>query len=175
MRIDGSSSSSSSNESGASGDSEDKDDEGLDESGDPRPVGSKELGFRGGEAEEEREVESSSVRSGLMPCHRHVHIMHEGHEVGTNEDEPGTDMGKHALSEASCSGLRHFAFLCGADKPEIDLFTSPDLHDCHLIGTEEERRFLAGTYRRICMPEMEFLMSHESVDHLTEDVEVAGV
>jgi hypothetical protein len=30
-------------------------------------------------------------------------------------------------------------------------------------------------YRQICMPEVEFLMSRESMDHLTEDVEVAGV
>lgn len=175
MRIDGSSSSSSSSKPGVSGDGDDDDDEGPDDLGIPRLIGSEELGFKSGEAKEEREVESSPVRSGLMPCHCRVHIMHEGREVGTDEDEPGTDMGKHALSEASCSGLRHFAFLCGADKPEIDLFTSPDLCDCHLIGTEEEHRILVGTYRRICMPEVEFLMSHESVDHLTEDIEVAGV
>ena len=101
--------------------------------------------------------------------------MREGREVATDEDEPGASMGKHDLGEASCSGLRHFAISYGANEPEIDLFTSPDLHDCHLIGTEEEHRFLAGTYHRICMPEAEFLMSHELVDHLTEDVEVARV
>ena len=110
-----------------------------------------------------------------MPHHRHVHIKREGHEVATDEDEPGAGSGKQALGEASRSGLRHFAISCASDEPEIDLFTSPDLHDCHLIGTEEEHRFLVGTYRWICMPEVEFLMSHESVDHLTEDVQVAGV
>ena len=110
-----------------------------------------------------------------MPRHRRMHIMQEGREVATNKDVPRAGTGKHALSEASRSGLRHFAISYGANEPEIDLFTSPDLHDCHLIGTEEERPFLAGTYRRICMPEVEFLMSHESVDHLTEDVEVARV
>ena len=34
---------------------------------------------------------------------------------------------------------------------------------------------MAGTYRRICMLDAEFLMSHETVDDLTEDVEAAGV
>jgi hypothetical protein len=69
----------------------------------------------------------------------------------------------------------HFAVSCGVDELEIDLFTSPDLRDCHLVGTEEECRFLAGMYHRFCMLEAEFLMSHELVDHLTEDVEVASV
>ena len=110
-----------------------------------------------------------------MPHRRRVHIMREGREVASDEDEPRAGTGKHALGMASRSGLRHFAVSCGADDPEIDLFTSPDLRDCHHIGTEEESRFLAGTYCRICMPEVEFLMSHESVDHLTEDVEVARV
>ena len=71
--------------------------------------------------------------------------------------------------------MRHFAVSCGADELEIDLFTSSELHDCHLIRIEEECRFLAGTYRWICMLKAEFLLSHESVDHLTEDVKVAGV
>ena len=110
-----------------------------------------------------------------MPCRRRVHIMQEGREVATDEDEPRAGMGKHALSEASRSGLRHFTVCYGADEPEIDLFTSPDLCDCHLIRTEEDHRFLVGTYLRICLPEVEFLMSYESVDHLTEDIEVAWV
>ena len=110
-----------------------------------------------------------------MPRCRRMHIMQEGHEVATDKDESRAGTSKHALGEASRSGLRHFAISYGANEPEIDLFTSPDLHDCHLIGTEEEHRFLAGTYHRICMPEAEFLMSHELVDHLTEDVEVGGV
>ena len=61
------------------------------------------------------------------------------------------------------------------DELEIDLFTSPILCDCHLVGTVEEHRFMVGMYCRICMPEAEFLMSHETMDDLTEDVEVAGV
>ena len=44
VKVDGSSSSSSSSESGVSGD-DDEDDEEHDELGDPRPVGSEELGF----------------------------------------------------------------------------------------------------------------------------------
>jgi hypothetical protein len=32
-------------------------------------------------------------------------------------------------------------------------------------GFREAERFLAGTYRQICMSEAEFLMSHESMDH----------
>ena len=79
-----------------------------------------------------------------MPRHHRVHILREGHDVATDEDELRAGMGKHALGEASCSGLRHFTISYGADEPEIDLFTSPDLRDCHLIRTEEERRFLAG-------------------------------
>ena len=110
-----------------------------------------------------------------MPHHCYVHILREGHEVAIDEDEPRVGSRKHALGEASHSGLQHFAASCGADEPEIDLFTSPNLRDCHLVGTTEERRFMAGTYRRICMPKAEFFMSHETVDDLTKDVEVAGV
>ena len=73
-----------------------------------------------------------------MPHRRRVHIMREGHEVATDEDEPGADLGKHALGEASHSGLRHFTVSYGADEPKIDLFTSPDLHDCHLDSTKKE-------------------------------------
>ena len=46
---------------------------------------------------------------------------------------------KHALGEASCSGLTPFAIACGANEPEIDLFTSANLYGCHLIRTKEER------------------------------------
>jgi hypothetical protein len=172
VKIDGSSSSSSSSESGASGDEDDEDD---DESGNPRPIGSKELGFQSGGTEEKREIESHPTGSRLMPLRHYMHIMREGREVATDEDEPRAGSGKHALGEASRCGLRHFAISCSADEPEIDLFTSLDLCDCHLVGTEEERWFLVGMYRQICMPEAEFLMSRESMDHLTEDVEVASV
>ena len=85
VKINGSSSSSSSSESGMSGD-DDEDNEGPDESGNPRLVGSKELRFQGGKAKEEREVESSLIRSGSMPRYHRVHIMREGHEVATDED-----------------------------------------------------------------------------------------
>ena len=54
MKVDGSSSSSSSSESSMSGDDDDEDDEGHNESGNPRPIGSKELGFQGGRADEGR-------------------------------------------------------------------------------------------------------------------------
>ena len=70
--------------------------------------------------------------------------------------------------------MRHFAVSYGADEPEIDLFTSLDLRECHLVRTEEHR-FMAGTYHRICKPEAEFLLSNETVDHLMEDLEVAGI
>jgi hypothetical protein len=104
-----------------------------------------------------------------------VHIIWEGREVATDEDEPRAGSRKHALGEANHSGLRHFVIACVADEPKIDLFTSLDLRGCHLIGAEEERRFMASTYRQICMPEVEFLLSNESVDHLMEDLEVASI
>lgn len=110
-----------------------------------------------------------------MPRRRHMYMIREGHEVTTDEDELGVGSRKHALCEASRSGLRHFAVAYGANELNIDLFTSLDLYDYHLDGTEEERRFMAGTYRRICMPEEEFLLSNETMDHLTEDLEMAGV
>ena len=104
----------------------DEDDEGPDGSSDPCWVGSEELGFRGAEAEE-KEVESSPVGRGSLSHHPRVHIMRGGHEVATDEDEPDTGTGKHALGEASHSMLRHFAISCEEDEPEIDLFTSPNL------------------------------------------------
>lgn len=69
----------------------------------------------------------------------------------------------------------HFASASGTDEPDVELFTSPDLHGYRLIGNDEEGRFMAGVYRRICMPEVELLLSNESVNHLTEDLEVTGV
>ena len=120
-------------------------------------------------------IESCLAKAGLMPHHRRMHIMREGCEVATDDDEDGGGSGKHALGMASHSGLKHFTIACGADEPEIDLFTSLDLCGCHLIRTEEERRFMASTYRRICMPEVEFLLSTKTVDHLIEGLEVASV
>ena len=80
---------------------------------------------------------SRPTRSGSMPRRRHVHIMWEGCEVATDEDDPGAGSRKHALGEASRSGLRHFTTSCGADEPKIEMFTSPNLRECHLVGTEE--------------------------------------
>ena len=34
---------------------------------------------------------------------------------------------------------------------------------------------MAGLYRWICMPKVELLLSNESVDHLTEDLEATSV
>ena len=62
-----------------------------------------------------------------MPHRRRVHIMREGREVATYEDEPGAGTRKHALGKASRSRLGHFDVSCGADEPEIDLFTNPNL------------------------------------------------
>lgn len=101
--------------------------------------------------------------------------MREGREVATDEDEPRSGSRKHALGEASRSGLRHFAASCGANVPKIELFTCLDLRDRHLVGTEVECRFIVRTYRLIYMLKEEFFMSHEMMDHLTEGVEVAGV
>ena len=122
----------------------------------------------------ECEIESHLAKAGLMPHRRHVHIIREGREVTTDEDELGASSRKHALGEASHSGLRHFAIACGADELEIDLFTSPNLCNYHLIGIEEGQ-FMAGTYRWICMVEVEFFLSNKIVDHLMEDLEVAGI
>lgn len=90
---------------------------------------------------------------------RRVHIFHDGDEVVTEDDEPVHGSGKHALGDASRSGLVHYASECGADEPKIDLYTSPDLRECHLIGNDEERRFLGGVFRRTSIPEAEFLLS----------------
>ena len=102
----------------------------------PRIVDSVELGLQGGKAREELEIESRPTDAGLMPRRHHVHIMHEGREVATDDDEGGGGSGKHALGKASHSGLRYFAVAYSADEPDIDLFTSPDLRECHLIRTE---------------------------------------
>lgn len=107
--------------------------------------------------------------------HRRVHIFQDGEEVATEDDEPGRGAGKHALGDASRSGLVHFASECGVDEPEIDLYTSPDLRECHLIRNDEERRFLGGVFRRTSVPKVEFLLSRQPMDELTRDIEVAGI
>ena len=73
--------------------------------GDPRPVWSDELGFQGHGSKEERDIESWPIGAGSMPCRCRVHILREGHEVALDEDEPRAGSGKHALGEASHSGL----------------------------------------------------------------------
>lgn len=54
---------------------------------------------------------------------------------------------------------------------DIDLFTSPNLLECHLFGNEEERRFLGGVFRRISIPEVEFAISCQHMDDTTRDIE----
>lgn len=53
----------------------------------------------------------------------------------------------------------HFGNKFGVDDAETELFTSPDLRSCHLVGNIEERRFMARVYWHICMPEAELLLS----------------
>jgi hypothetical protein len=71
--------------------------------------------------------------------------------------------------------LRHFAIKYETDDPEIDIFTSPYLHGCHLVGSAVEHRFMTKTYQRISMPEAEFMLSSESMDDLTTNLEVSGI
>jgi hypothetical protein len=87
----------------------------------------------------------------------------------------GSCVGKHALGDASHSGLCHYTMKCGTNELEIDLYTSPELRGCNLVGTEEERRFLVGTFRRISISEAKFALSNETMDDLTKDVEVSAV
>ena len=116
----------------------------IEDSEDPCRSGSLELGLQGEGRNEEREVESHLAKVGALPHHCRIHILHEGHEIASDDDEARGNSRKHALGDASHSGLRHFAIACSADEPDIDLFTIPDLHGCHLVGTEEERWFMGG-------------------------------
>ena len=147
----------------------------IEDSEDPCRSGSLELGLQGEGRNEEREVESCSVEVGAMPRHHCIHILREGHEIATDDDEARGNSRKHVLGDASHSGLRYFSIACGTNEPNIDLFTSPDLRGCHLIGTKEECQFIGGVYRRICMLKPKFLLCNESIDHLTEHLEVTGV
>lgn len=122
-----------------------------------------------------QEVFSHPAASGSRFKHRQIHILHEGEKVTTKDDEPGRGSGKHAFGDASRSGLVHYAVSCGTNEPEVDLYTSPDLCRCNLNGTDEESRFLGGTFRRISIPEAEFALSKQSVDDLMKDVEVASI
>lgn len=95
--------------------------------------------------------------------------------MATEDDVPRRGSGKHALGDASQGGLVHLAAECGTDEPEIDLYTSPDLHECRLVGNDEERRFLGGVFWRTSFPEAEFMLSNQPMEGLTHDVEVAGI
>lgn len=119
-------------------------------------------GFGGGS-----EVVSHPAASGSWFKQRPVHIFQEGEDVVTKDDDPKHGAGKHAFGDASRRGLVHYVAECGTDEPEIDLYTSPNLRGCNLIGTEEEHRFLGGTFRRISIPEAEFFLSKQSMDDLT--------
>lgn len=101
--------------------------------------------------------------------------MHEGRDVPTDEDEDESFARKRPLGDASHGSLRDFPSTCGADEPNIELFASPDLHGYRLAGTDEGHWFMAGVYHRICMLEVKLLLSNESIDHLTEDLEVTGM
>lgn len=160
---------------GADDDGDDDGDVRIEDSKDPCRSGSLELGLQGEGRNKEREVESRLAEVGALPRHCRIHILSEGFEITIDDDKAGGNSRKHVHGDASHSGLRHFAIACYADEPDIDLFTSPNLHKCHLVGKEEECQFMVGVYRHICMSEVEFLLGNESVDHLTEDLEVTGV
>lgn len=106
---------------------------------------------------------------------RRVHIFEEGKDVATDEDSPGRFGSKHLFGRASHGALVRLAGEVGADEPEVDLFTSPDLLDCHLFGNDEERRFLGGVFGRIGIPEAEFAISRNDLDETTRDIEVNAV
>lgn len=172
--------SSSGDSSGGGGDDDDGDGEHEEEEEEVfLHAASEEIGWDGGGLgaglELTREVVSHPAASSSRFKHHRVHIFHDGEEVATEDDEPGRGSGKHALGDASRSGLVHFALECGVDEPEIDLYTSPDLRECHLIGNDEERRFLGGVFHRTSVPEAEFLLSRQPMDDLTRDTEVAGI
>lgn len=92
--------------------------------------------------------------------------------MATEDDELGRGSGKLGLGDASHSGLVHYAMECGTDEPEIDLYTSSDLRECHLVGNDEERRFLGGVFRRTSILEAKFLLAHQHMDDITRDIEV---
>lgn len=169
------SSSSSGSRSSDDGGGDDDNDEDVEDSRTPRNVDSMELGLEGGLAKEDREVVSRAEDAGVMPCRRHVHIMCDGRDIPTDENEDEGFVGKRPLGDADRGSLQHFAIACGFDEPDIELFTSLDLRGCRLIGTDEEHQFMASMYRRIYMPEVELMLSNESIDHLIEDLEVIGM
>lgn len=104
----------------------------------------------------------------------HAHVWHEGCEVKVDEVADRV-AGKCPFGDSSCSSLPYFANKLGVDDVETELFTSPDLCGCHLQGSEEERRFLAGVFGRVCVPEAELFLSEQPMDDITDDLEVAAV
>lgn len=107
--------------------------------------------------------------------HRRVHIIEGGEDVAIDDDDPAHGQGKHTFGCTGRSGLVRLAAQCGTDKPKIDLFTSPDLMECHLFGNEEERRFLGGVFRRISIPKAEYAISRQRMDETTKDIEVNAI
>lgn len=85
----GLSSSSGSGDSDDGGGDDDDDDENVEveDSHNPCIVDSVELGLEGGLGKEDQEVESCTEDAGAMLRRRRVHIMHEGRDVPTDEDE----------------------------------------------------------------------------------------
>lgn len=82
-------------------------------------VDSVEIGLAGEGIGEDREVDSHARDIGAIPRCRRVHIMREGWDVPTAEDENDSFTGKRPLGEASHGSLRHFANAYGFDDPNI--------------------------------------------------------
>lgn len=132
-------------------------------------------GGLGGGFDRGSEVVSHPASSGSRFKRHRVHILQGGEDVAMEDDDPERGASNHAFGDASRSGLVHYAVECGTDEPVTDLYTSPDLRGCNLIGNEEEHQFLGGTFRRISIPKEEFFLSKQLMDYLTWDVEVAGI
>lgn len=98
-----------------------------------------------------------------------------GEEVATDDDDPARGVGKHGLGGTGRGGLVHYVVECGTDDLDIDLYTSTDLRECHLVGNEEEWRFLGGVFHRISIPEAEFALAQQHMDDITRDVEVNAI
>ena len=87
-----------------------------------------------------------------MPHRRRIHIMREGREVPTDEDEDEVFVGKRALGDAGHGSLRHFAIACGANEPDIERLTSPSLHGAAWLGpTRSVALWLGCTVGSACL------------------------
>ena len=112
-------------------------------------VDSMELWLVGSGAGKDREVDSRADDVGAIPLRRCILIMREGHDVPTDEDENESFARKRPLGVASHGSLGYFANTYGANEPDIELFISPNLRGCRLVGTDEERWFMASVYHQI--------------------------